>query len=55
MGTWRLERNSKIIKQCRPPHGGLGMVLWRFTARLLEQDNVRRSCLFPRDIHRIVP
>ncbi len=38
-----------------PPHGGLGLGLERFTARLLELDNVRRACLFPRDIHRIMP
>lgn len=38
-----------------PPHGGLGIGLERFTARLLELDNVRRACLFPRDIHRLLP
>jgi len=36
-----------------PPHGGLG--LERFTSRLLEQENVRLSTLFPRDINRLVP
>ena len=38
-----------------PPHGGLGMGLERLTSRLLEQDNVRRASLFPRDIHRLTP
>ncbi len=38
-----------------PPHGGLGLGLERFTSRLLEQNNVRRSCLFPRDLHRLTP
>ncbi len=38
-----------------PPHGGLGIGLERFTSRLLEQNNVRRSCLFPRDINRLIP
>ena len=38
-----------------PPHGGLGLGLERFTARLLELDNVRSACLFPRDIHRLMP
>lgn len=38
-----------------PPHGGLGLGLERFTARLLEFDNVRRAALFPRDIHRVAP
>ena len=38
-----------------PPHGGLGLGLERFTARLLELDNVRQASLFPRDIHRVTP
>ena len=38
-----------------PPHGGLGLGLERFTSRLLEQSNVRYSCLFPRDINRLIP
>lgn len=38
-----------------PPHGGLGLGLERLTSRLLEQENVRLSCLFPRDIHRLTP
>ena len=51
----QFESYLQIHKHGMPPHGGLGMGLERFTARLLEQDNVRRACLFPRDIHRIVP
>jgi len=38
-----------------PPHGGLGLGLERFTSRLLLQDNVRFSTLFPRDINRVTP
>ncbi|MDF2845292.1 MAG: tRNA synthetase class [Herbinix sp.] len=38
-----------------PPHGGLGLGLERFTSKLLEQNNVRYSTLFPRDIKRLVP
>lgn len=38
-----------------PPHGGLGIGLERFTARLLKLDNVRLAALFPRDLHRLVP
>ena len=38
-----------------PPHGGLGLGLERFTSRLLEQENVRLSTLFPRDISRLIP
>lgn len=38
-----------------PPHGGFGLGLERFTARLLDQPNVRQSTLFPRDRHRLTP
>lgn len=38
-----------------PPHGGLGLGLERFTSKLLEQENVRFSTLFPRDINRVMP
>ncbi len=38
-----------------PPHGGLGLGLERFTARLLAFENVRETSLFPRDIHRLTP
>lgn len=38
-----------------PPHGGLGLGLERFTAKLLGFDNVRLATLFPRDIHRLTP
>lgn len=38
-----------------PPHGGLGLGLERFTARLLARENVRETSLFPRDIHRLTP
>lgn len=38
-----------------PPHGGLGLGLERFTSKLLNQNNVRYSTLFPRDIKRLTP
>jgi nondiscriminating aspartyl-tRNA synthetase len=38
-----------------PPHGGLGLGLERLTAKLLGFDNVRRACLYPRDILRLEP
>jgi nondiscriminating aspartyl-tRNA synthetase len=44
-----------IHKYGMPPHGGLGLGLERFTSRLLEQENVRFSTLFPRDINRLIP
>lgn len=42
-------------KHGMPPHGGLGLGLERFTARLLGFDNVRQASLFPRDINRLTP
>jgi len=38
-----------------PPHGGLGLGLERFTARLLELPNIRQATLFPRDTERLTP
>lgn len=38
-----------------PPHGGLGLGLERFTAKLLNFQNVRYATLFPRDINRLEP
>ena len=38
-----------------PPHGGLGLGLERLTMKLLGFDNVRRACLYPRDIQRLEP
>jgi nondiscriminating aspartyl-tRNA synthetase len=38
-----------------PPHGGFAIGLERWTARLLEADNVREVTLFPRDLHRLSP
>jgi nondiscriminating aspartyl-tRNA synthetase len=38
-----------------PPHGGFAIGLERWAARLVEADNVREVCLFPRDLHRLAP
>ncbi|MGI5899611.1 MAG: aspartate--tRNA(Asn) ligase [Christensenellales bacterium] len=38
-----------------PPHGGFGLGLERFTARLLGFQNIRRATLFPRDMNRLEP
>lgn len=38
-----------------PPHGGLGLGLERFTARLLNLSNVRQATIFPRDKRRLEP
>lgn len=42
-------------KHGMPPHGGLGLGLERFTAKLLSFENVRLATLFPRDINRLIP
>jgi len=38
-----------------PPHGGFGIGLERFTARLTGAENIRSVTLFPRDLHRLQP
>jgi len=38
-----------------PPHGGLGIGLERITMKLLGEDNVRETTLFPRDLNRLEP
>jgi len=38
-----------------PPHGGFAIGLERWTARLLQLDNIRLATLFPRDVHRLEP
>ena len=38
-----------------PPHGGFGLGLERFTAKLLNFNNIRQATLFPRDKNRLEP
>ena len=42
-------------KHGAPPHGGLGIGLERLTMRLLDEQNVRETCMFPRDVTRLEP
>ena len=44
-----------IFKYGIPPHGGLGIGLERLTMRLLDEQNVRETSLFPRDVTRLEP
>lgn len=44
-----------IFKYGMPPHGGLGIGLERLTMRLLDEQNVRETVLFPRDVTRLEP
>lgn len=55
MNPMDFESYLMLHKYSIPPHGGMGLGLERFTSRLLEQNNVRYSSLFPRDIKRLVP
>lgn len=38
-----------------PPHGGWSIGLERFTASLLQLENIREACIFPRDRDRLSP
>ncbi len=55
MNTEAFESYLMMHKAGMPPHGGLGLGLERLTAKLLNQENVRFSTLFPRDINRVTP
>jgi nondiscriminating aspartyl-tRNA synthetase len=43
------------FKYGMPPHGGLGIGLERLTMKLVGEDNVRETTLFPRDLSRLEP
>lgn len=55
MAVESFESFLMMHKHGMPPHGGLGLGLERFTARLLGFENVRQASLFPRDINRLTP
>jgi nondiscriminating aspartyl-tRNA synthetase len=38
-----------------PPHGGFAIGLERWTAQLVQSENIRHAALFPRDRHRLTP
>ncbi len=44
-----------VFKHGMPPHGGLGIGLERLTMKLVDEDNVRETTLFPRDLSRLEP
>lgn len=50
-----LEQYLAAFKYGMPPHGGLGIGLERLTMKLLGEDNVRETTLFPRDLSRLEP
>jgi len=50
-----MEQHLDTFKHGMPPHGGLGIGLERLTMQLLGEENVRETCLFPRDMNRLEP
>lgn len=53
--TESYEGYLQAFRHGMPPHGGFAIGLERWVARLADADNVRRTTLFPRDLHRIAP
>ncbi len=50
-----MEQYMLVFKHGMPPHGGLGIGLERLTMKLLGEENVRETTLFPRDLSRLEP
>lgn len=55
MTTEGMESYLMAFRHGMPPHGGLGIGLERLTMKLLDEDNVRETTLFPRDLSRLEP
>ena len=55
MTTDGLEQYLNTFKHGMPPHGGLGIGLERLTMKLIGEDNIRETTLFPRDLSRLEP
>lgn len=50
-----MEQYMSCFKHGMPPHGGLGIGMERLTMKLLGEENVRETTLFPRDLSRLEP
>ncbi len=50
-----MEQYLSAFKHGMPPHGGLGIGLERLTMKLIGEENVRETTLFPRDLSRLEP
>lgn len=50
-----LEQYLSTFKHGMPPHGGLGIGMERLTMKLIGEDNIRETTLFPRDLSRLEP
>ena len=55
MTTEGMEQYLSSFKHGMPPHGGLGIGLERLTMKIIGEDNVRETTLFPRDLSRLEP
>ncbi len=55
MTTEGMEQYLSAFKYGMPPHGGLGIGMERLTMKLVGEDNVRETTLFPRDLSRLEP
>ncbi len=55
MTTEGMDAYLSAFKHGMPPHGGLGIGLERLAMKLIGEDNVRETTLFPRDLHRLEP
>lgn len=55
MTTEGMEQYLAVFKHGMPPHGGLGIGLERLTMKIIGEDNVRETTLFPRDLSRLEP
>lgn len=50
-----MEHYLMCFKHGMPPHGGLGIGLERLTMKMIGEENVRETSLFPRDLSRLEP
>lgn len=50
-----MEQYLSAFKHGMPPHGGIGIGMERLTMKMMNEDNVRETTLFPRDLSRLEP
>jgi nondiscriminating aspartyl-tRNA synthetase len=55
MSAEGMDQYLDTFKHGMPPHGGLGIGLERLTMKLVGEDNVRETTLYPRDMSRLEP
>ena len=55
MTTEGMEQYLSAFRYGMPPHGGLGIGMERLTMKLMGEENVRETTLFPRDLSRLEP